>query len=133
MKEYFKCETGTWKYLPNWLGNIKYNFKWIKWSWQRAFRGYADCDCWSVDGYLSVIIPDMLRHLKKYSHGIPTDKDGEQFTEQVWNDVLDKIIAGFEAAKRMTNDDNPQEYDIDFLIFEEGMKLFNEHYFSLWD
>lgn len=134
MKDYFKCETGTWKYIPNWIRNIKHNFKWIKWCKQRAFRGWADCDCWSVDGYLAIIIPDMISQLRESAHGVPVDKDGEPLTEEMWDGILEKIQLGFEAAQRIQGFNGEiSDYKLDNEIFEEGMTLFKEYYFNLWD
>jgi len=36
----------------------------IKWYWQRARYGYADCDLWSLDMYLASWMPSALRDLK---------------------------------------------------------------------
>lgn len=76
-------------------------YTWIKHFIQRGSRGFADCDCWSIDSYLCEIIPNMLRQLKRNTHGYPAN-----LTEEKWNEILDKIIAGFEAGKRLQNMDN---------------------------
>src|SRR5208282_4063004 len=73
-----------------------------------------DCDTWSLDWYLAGWLPAALRHLKKHKHGIPigmfdglaTDEDGNPakgtwpVAEKRWDDVMDKVAAGFEAWTR---------------------------------
>lgn len=95
-------------------------FYYVKYKIQRAQRGWADCDVWSLDNYLSQWLPDALRHLKETKHGIPmamfTDEeasrqDPEGWTGpddtameragKVWGTTLDKMIEGFEAWNRM--------------------------------
>jgi hypothetical protein len=85
-----------------------------KWLIQRARRGWADCDIWSLDNYLSGWLPDALRRLKETKHGIPSgmfeaedcDADGNpseagmERGEARWDAIMDKMIAGFEADKR---------------------------------
>jgi len=105
-----------WNILPwvsptQWYDRIKYFF-------QRGVRGWSDRDTWSLDYYLNTWIPDALRRLKKVKHGVPidmfeglpcVDENGcsyhspETFAtaEARWDAVMDKIIAGFEAHKRM--------------------------------
>ena len=46
------------------LAMLKHFLRCIKWSRQRVFRGYADCDIWAMDSYLQRLIPDMLQTLK---------------------------------------------------------------------
>jgi len=135
MKDYFKCETGTWKYVPNWPRNIKYNLKWIKWFFQRGARGWADCDVWSIDGYLNVIMPDMITRLQEIQHGSPAlDKDGNELTEEQWKIILEKIKLGFLSASTLANiPESKEEQEISQQRFDEGLTLFKLYYFDLWD
>lgn len=55
-----------WDYLKDrpfyfYLFNVKYIFKCIKWSFQRAIRGYSDYDLQSADLYVSNLIESILR------------------------------------------------------------------------
>jgi hypothetical protein len=83
----------------------------IKYAWQRVFRGWDDTVTWSVDYWLNNIMPDILRKLKADKHGIP----GEMFPDQMnitkeddiaaeikWNAIMDDMIAGFEAARELS-------------------------------
>lgn len=120
-----------------------------KWFIQRGRRGWADCDTWSLDSYLDGFMPDALRHLKEHKHGVPCgmfeglptnehgyhDDEYYKVAESRWNAVMDKMIAAFEASRRMQDGFQASEVlrKRDMVIFEEGMKLFAEHYHSLWD
>ncbi len=87
----------------------------IKYFIQRGRRGWADCDTWSLDDYLDGFMPDALRYLKEHKHGVPMSMfdglpvnehgyhDDEYFkiAEERWNAVMDKMIAAFEASRRM--------------------------------
>jgi hypothetical protein len=86
----------------------------VKWFLQRGRKGWADCDIWSLDNYLSCWLPDALRRLKETKHGIPSgmfeaedcDVDGNpseagmERGETRWDAIMDKMIAGFEADRR---------------------------------
>lgn len=41
--------------------------------WQRARRGYADCDVWATDTWLSRVAAQMLYQLADQAHGWPSD------------------------------------------------------------
>ena len=43
----------------------------IKYSHQRARRGWADCDVWSMDSWFCAVVPGMLRQLADNHHGAP--------------------------------------------------------------
>ena len=113
--------------------DIPYNIRKVKWFWQRGKRGYADCDVWSMGDYLADIIPSMLRQLKEINCGYPGN-----LTEEKWDKLLDEMIIGFSAAKRVYDD----EYDLGTMItdciadqklFREKMKIFTKYFFNLWD
>jgi len=87
---------------------------------QRARRGWADSDTWSLGGYLDSWMPAALRHLKEHRHGVPScmfvpedlivggDRQGNPSDEGMvragarWDVVMDKMIEAFEASKRMS-------------------------------
>jgi hypothetical protein len=88
---------------------------------QRAHRGWADSDTWSLDGYLNSWMPAALRHLKEHKHGVPScmfvpedsivggDWQGNPSDEGMvraqarWDAIMDKMIEAFEASKRMSD------------------------------
>ena len=151
-----------WKLPENWISNTQSFFHGLKYLKQRAFRGYADCDLWSIDCYLCEIMPKMLKRLQETTHGYPIG-----FTEETWDQALDKMIEGFEAAKRIIDDeymdkvqpdwykkimtmDKANKFDepiftvesnkkalemikADEELFKTSMKIFVDNYFGLWD
>jgi len=102
-------------------------YKKLKWFIQRGKRGYADCDWWDMADYLIWIIVPMLKELKKHQHGYPNKAS----TPEKWDTILDQMIEGFEAGERILTDDCPSVADQE--IFNNGMKLFSEWFFDLWD
>lgn len=97
------------------IGFPRYTYYGIKYFIQRGRRGWADCDTWSLDNYLSEWLPAALRHLKETKHGVPCgmfdglpQDDNGNGTEEAWpiaearwDDIMNKMIAGFEAWERM--------------------------------
>jgi hypothetical protein len=130
------------------LKNISDN---IKWGYQRLTRKWDDRVIWSIDFYLSEMIPIWIKELKDKKHGIPcvcfdeSDwnnekndyKDGAEIKAQTkWDEILDKIIEGFEAQKKI-EDEGLWEKDPEFnelnKKFNEGFDLLKEYYTDLWD
>lgn len=142
-----------WFYSPSsFWSNIVATSRWLKHCWQRAFRGWADCDCWGIASYLVEIMPPMLKRFKADMHGYPGW--GQASTPEKWDAVLDKIIEGFEAGRRVNDDDYYMSTNADILtrkpareevlswvklskvdqkIFNDDMKLFIKWFFHLWD
>jgi hypothetical protein len=56
------------------------------WYHQRATRGWADCDTWSIDGYLTRILPPMLTYLADHGHSYPSLPPFE--TPEEWSEHL---------------------------------------------
>jgi len=124
-------------------------YKEIKWFIQRGSRGWADRDVWSLDWYLNTWMPDALRRLRDTKIGTPfacfpegpeyikpcgnPTKEAHEIAEKNWDTIINKMIAGFEAAHRLNEMSNWDNRDEDQKIFDEGMKLFHEYYFNLWD
>lgn len=116
---------------------LKETYRHAKWFVQRGKRGWADCDVWSIDGYLSSILPDMLQRLRDTTHGYPID-----MTEGEWDRILQEMILGFKAHQSLAQldffDDVSNRIDnakLDCLEKqkEHGMKLFVKHFNDLWD
>jgi len=153
MNDYFKPAYERWFYSPKtFWENIVETSHWFKYLWQRAFRGWADCDCWSIASYLVEIMPPMLKRFKRDLHGYPGW--GQASTPEKWDYLIDQMIEGFEAGKRVEVDDyymatnadiltrNPTReevlswnelYKVDRKIFNDNMKLFIKWFFHLWD
>jgi hypothetical protein len=122
-------------YAPiNWLDMLPRR---IYWFFQRGYRGYADCDTWDFDNYLSKTIPQALKQLKKYQQGLPTwtPKKSEKQAKQEWNLILNKIIKSFELAQNYIDlNISPKEWKEKYEVqYKEGMNLFRDWFFALWD
>jgi len=123
----------------------------IKWAYQRVVRGWDDRVVWSVDVWLTEIMPNILFQLKNDKIGVPnsmfkdmvlgenheyTDEQHE-LAKQNWNNELDKMITAFVVAKKL----NDLEYDykdkqleeVLMKLFNQGMDSFRDNFFSLWD
>ena len=102
------------------LAIVKHVRKCIKWSKQRIVRGYADSDIWNMYGYLQVLLPDMLEHLKNHRCGSPgylgenyTNEDGilvNDTCHEVWDKILDRMIFLWrETDEETCSKQNPYE------------------------
>lgn len=99
----------------HWLCNPGDVCRKVKWAYQRVARGWDDTAVWSIDWWLDNKMPDMLRQLKRDKHGIPMDMfDGLPTNAEGWHDepetdiaqarwdaIIDKMIAAFEASRRI--------------------------------
>lgn len=111
----------------------------------RGRKGYSYIDTWSFDAYLCDVIVGGLKILKKNAHGCPPEFFDQDAENQLWKweEVLERMIQGFMAGKAIVDsdyiDDAPdreereRRYDELEKIFNDGMDLFKEHFFSLWD
>lgn len=104
----------------------------IKHWYQRAKNGYSYQDVWSLDSYLDEMLPKALRELAKVNNGYPQELE----SLEEWNDILEEMVQGFEAHKKISelefDIDNPKEYKELENKFKKGMKLFVRYYGSLW-
>jgi len=102
-------------------------------------------DTWSFDGYLCDVIVGGVKMLKKNLHGAPAelfDENAENPTWK-WEEILDKIIEGFEAGRALIDGDfmelgdTPEEWkpreEALRRKFNLGMRLFRRYFFALWD
>jgi hypothetical protein len=91
---------------------------------QRLFRGWDDSDLWGLDLTCSEFMIPRLKRFKLVNDGHPSE-----FTEQEWNDVLDKIINAFELVVKDDKKDLSREERI---LSEEGLLLFAKYFRYLW-
>ena len=128
-------------------------FEEIKYFIQRGRRGYSDRDLWSFTDYLCDIIPPALRDLAKNSMGCPGelwDKKAKNNECHKWDEILEEIAQGFEAAKEMDNSsgckyekrlkDGCITYENDMKKIklltkklDRGLDLFKKYFLNLWD
>jgi len=120
----------------------------IKWFILRGKNGYAECDVWNLDNYLSEWLPKALRHLSENNVGCPSDlydktvKGNECWK---WTEILEKMAQGFEAKISLSNlefwslcmdDKNIIHKDQQKKLEEKakkGMELFVRYFDNLWD
>ena len=90
----------------------------IKWFIQRGHRGYADCELWSIDLYLSGWLPSAIRKMRDKSDAWPIElacesisrgnsqkrnnkpltRQQEERLNKEWKRILTKIARGFECS-----------------------------------
>lgn len=128
-----------WYYLTHpwkWVEDLLLN---LKWAYQRVYRGWDDRVIWSIDYYLSYMLPIWLQKLKGDKRGIPVEffnenMDNEEEAEALWNSELDKMICGFKVSFDMLDGIyNVKEREKLMVVYEKGMESFSKHFFSLWD
>ena len=100
----------------------------IKWFIQRGYRGYADCDAWSLDYYLAGWMPAALKRLENNKIGCPCG-----MTPRGWRTRLRIMRDGFEAARAMGDIFDAKQYRQLKRRLDKGLKVFSVHYLSLWD
>ena len=143
MSNFWQFSSCTKYYLTHpwvWMADL---FRAFKFASQRAFRGWDDTVIWGVDYYLAEYMPVWLKALKEKKTETPLacftedELQGDAITPETeeraikrWNEILDKIIVGFEAAYQMEEWKHTDELQTQF---DEGFKLFHEYFFSLWD
>lgn len=78
-------------WLKYWLNPRTYT-RAARWGYQRASRGYADCDLWSIDSFLCGVLVPGLKQFRNQTNSHPSD-----LTFEEWQAKVDVIIAGFQA------------------------------------
>lgn len=96
-----------------------------KFKKQRIKRGFDDSETWSLRDTIGNFILPRLKRFKKVSQAHPGN-----MTHEEWMEILNKMIKSF---KLLTKDNgsftlNKKEEK----EFNEGMKLFNDHFLNLW-
>ena len=107
---------------------VKESYYRIKWFIQRGHRGYADCDVWGLDGYLAGWMPAALKQLEDNKLGRPCG-----MTRRGWDTRLRIMREGFEAARAIGDIPEKEQYRQLKRRLDKGLKVFSEHYLSLWD
>ncbi len=95
---------------------------------QRGMRGFADCDTWSLDGYLLSWLPEAIQQIREF----PAHPEG--FTSDEWDEILGRMIAGLECGYQLI-DFQYETMNETINLQEEveiGLDLFREHFFHLW-
>ena len=155
------CRLKRLKYsIRNAFGYIVRTPRRTKWYFQRAGRGWATCDTWGLDYYLAGVIADSITHLKENKHGGPANLTEDEWDAILEKMILSFKVAQrvgngdvvylpsikfddkkYDKAKAMTDKSNEEYgetiYEVmtkeEVIEYEEGMNLFIEYFFALWD
>jgi hypothetical protein len=115
---------------------IRVAFREVKWFIQRGKRGYADCDTWDFDTYLSKIICGGCKRLKEGDSSLPFSLSIKYSNyadaEKKWREILTKIIRAF-SLKRLWMDECRFPTKSELKEIEVGWRLFKKYYGDLWD
>ena len=106
--------------IKNFL-DFPHHFRRLKWFYQRGRRGWADCDWWGMDYYLVGIILPMLKVLRAKTMSYPGDEEAS--TPEGWDNILDQMIEGFEAAKRVLDDDYLDDIQPGWDDFDKALSI----------
>ena len=66
---------------------LKLFFRGVKWSWQRARKGYCTSDLFGVSAWFLEIVPNMLEEIRKNADAFPS-----MLMDEVWESVGIKTI-----------------------------------------
>lgn len=102
----------------------------VKWFIQRGYRGWADCDVWSLDYYLSGWLPDALERLAISKKGCPIG-----MTPKGWQTRLKRMKRGFEEARKMDDMTYVTVADCKKAMrqIDKDLALFAKYFLNLWD
>lgn len=110
--------THPWEWVRSFLHSLKY-------SRQRARKGYSDYDVWDIDYWFLSTAPKMLHELADKTYSIPLN-----LSEEEWKMTLNTMAEHFERAlSYIERFDKEEDMRIEF---EAGMKLFTKYFFDLW-
>lgn len=98
----------------------------VTWYHQRATRGWADCDCWSMDSRMSKVMAEMVAHLATFNHAYPGTPPFE--TPEKWEAHLHDLSKRFAAW----NDETWCETAA-FETTKGAWAEFAEHFGCYWD
>jgi hypothetical protein len=89
-----------------WYRYVPWFFRNLKYAYQRACRGYSDCDVWNLDNYLAILIAESLTSLADDTVSYPVSVS----SPKAWDDTLRNVAKHFS--------DYANQYD------EESMNAF---------
>jgi hypothetical protein len=98
----------------------------VTWYHQRATRGWADCDVWSMDSRMSKVMSEMLEYLADRTHAYPGTPPFE--TPEKWDAHLRDLSRRFKTW----NDDTWCETK-SFETTKGAWADFAEHFGYYWD
>jgi len=125
----------SWKKPYNWTENILECLTWGHRFIIRGARGWCYADAQSLDDYLISILIPALTELKKsrQSYPIIDENLSDEESVELWNEKLDIMIKGFEAAKSINEAPSLDSLYKQERLFKKGMREFAKYFFELWD
>ena len=124
---------------------------------QRLLYGISESDAWSLDAYFNDLIPRGIKYIRNSKCGVPGiiyNEHGEAIYDcvlhnnvsideglKIWTEILDDIIAGFEANQVSQEFDELYKVDRDrrdriidnrTYVFRKGMALLANNWNHLW-
>jgi hypothetical protein len=126
----------------------------IKWFYQRITRGFDDRECWNLNTTIAKFLIPRLKVFKTNTHTFPSEISLEE-----WDIALLQMIDAFELYILDNDDLNYDDVKIEFdekghlqitkdpdkekvrntIIesrrkrIEDGLNLFREYFYDLWD
>jgi hypothetical protein len=98
----------------------------IVWDRQRAKRGWCDSDCWSIDGYITRVLSQMLDYLSVHNQAYPGQPPWE--TPELWEAHLRDLSARMGAWSNDTFAD-----DAAYQTTKAAMEEFARNLGHYWD
>jgi len=106
-------------------------------SQQRKTNGFDDTELWNLHSTIAGFIIPRLKRFAETTHGYPTFYQ----SMKMWEKDLNKMVRAFELAagdEMFGKWDSPdtkekKEENKRWKEYEEGMKLFQENFLSLWN
>lgn len=94
---------------------------------QRLERGFDSSELWSLKDTITNFVLPRLKVFADEPCGYPGCFDNEN----EWKEILEKMVRAFEISKK--DGDGFVLTDKEGEEFDEGMELFKEYFFSLWN
>ncbi len=107
------------------FGKVRGVVLWVYWKWQRATRGYADCDVWNLNTYLLTWLPSAIRQLRDTGNSYPGEGHEYGKTAEDWDDTLTCLAELLELRLHQYNNALP--------VSDAGLELLVKVFDSLWD
>lgn len=110
--------------------NIWQFFRNLKYAWQRATKGYCDCDRWDLDQFYSRLF---YNSLSEFAERTNSYYDANGMTYKDWQNTIKNMAERFKAIA--DQQENSSFITPDELVKEkdEAFELLKKWYFHLWD
>lgn len=101
---------------------------------------------YSLDGVLAMSIIPALKKMEEAKTGFPVllykeigsdwvdhTKEDYDKAHKLWEEILSKIIRGFEASLELDETSDSEQYNSLLKEMDEGLQLFAKYFKSIWD